>query len=286
MARRLWAIACASVALLGTAFIPSRAATLLSGVGYWVEYDPSSLLTVNAHGSALNWVIAAQFTLAGSSGGVTGTHVEDVVKSARARGAAVHFQVSNYINGSWSREAVHRVLTRRQPRDRTIRDILGYLDRYGYDGVSVDFENVAPADRSALTAFVIRLAGAVHGRGKVLTIAVPAKTRDDPANDWNGAFDYTMLAGAADAIIVMAYDEHWSTSAPGPVASFNWVDAVAAFALSETGRAKIILGVAFYGYAWPATGPAEGISMREAVDRANRAGVTVQWDSVAQVPFY
>lgn len=277
---------CAAAALLSAPLVRSAAAPLLFGTGYWVEYDSNSLLTVNAYGSTLNWVIAAQFTLAGTAGGVTGTHNAQVMKSARERGAAVHFQVSNYLNGGWDREAVHRVLTRRPPRERTIQDILSLLDKYGYDGVSLDFENVPPGDRIALTAFVVRLAGAVNGRGKVLTIAVPAKTRDDPINDWNGAFDYTMLGSAANAIIVMAYDEHWSTSAPGPVASAPWVDAVAKFAATETDASKVLLGVAFYGYAWPAKGSAEGISMREAVDRANRAGVAIQWDSVAQVPYY
>jgi len=285
--RRWLAIVCAAASVVMAApFAHSEAASLLLGAGYWVDYDPNSLLTVTSNGSKLNWVIATQFSLAGAAGGVTGTHNADLMKAARLQGADVHFNVANYINGGWNRDAVHSVLTRTDPRNRTINAILGLLDKYGYDGVSIDFENVAPQDRSALTAFVVRLAGAVHGRGKVMTIAVPAKTRDDLTNDWNGAFDYTALGSAADAIIVMAYDEHWSTSEAGPIASEPWVDAVAQFAASETDRSKIMLGVAFYGYVWPAKGAAEAVSMREAVDRAKRAGVTIQWDQTAKVPYY
>ncbi|HEY3247334.1 MAG TPA: glycosyl hydrolase family 18 protein [bacterium] len=276
----------ACILAVGAPAVSSNAASLLSGAGYWVDYDPNSLVTVSAQGSRLNWVIATQFALAGTAGGITGTHNAQLMKAAQDQGAAVHFNVANYLSGGWSRPVVHSVLTSSQARDRTIRDILGLLDKYGYDGVSLDFENVSPNDRHALTAFVIRLAAAVHGRGKDISIAVPAKIRDDLTNDWNGAFDYAALASAVEAIIVMAYDEHWDTSEPGPIASEPWVDAVAQFAASETDPAKVLLGVAFYGYAWPTKGAAEGISMREAVDRAKRAGVTIQWDSTAKVPFY
>ncbi len=285
--RRVWAgVLLAAVIVVGQCLPALHAGSLLSAAGYWVDYDPNSLVTVSGQGSRLTWVIATQFTLSGPSGGVIGTHNAQLMQTARRQGSAVHFHVANYINGGWSREAVHGVLTSGQARDRTIRDILGLLDKFGYDGMSLDFENVPPQDRSALTGFVVRLAGAVHGRGKVMTLAVPAKTADDLTNDWNGAFDYTALGSAADAIIVMAYDEHWSTSAPGPIASAPWVDAVAQFAAAEADPAKVILGVAFYGYAWPAKGAAEGISMREALDRAKRAGIAVKWDAVAQVPFY
>jgi spore germination protein YaaH len=48
----------------------------------------------------------------------------------------------------------------------------------------------------------------------------------------------------------MAYDEHWSTSEPGPVASIPWCRNVAAYALETIGPEKLIMGLPFYGRSW------------------------------------
>jgi spore germination protein YaaH len=48
----------------------------------------------------------------------------------------------------------------------------------------------------------------------------------------------------------MAYDEHWSTSAPGPVASLEWCRNVATYAAETIPAEKLIMGLPFYGRAW------------------------------------
>jgi spore germination protein len=51
-------------------------------------------------------------------------------------------------------------------------------------------------------------------------------------------------------VVIMAYDEHWSTSAPGPVASLAWCTSVADFAKTAIPPGKIIMGLPLYGRAW------------------------------------
>jgi spore germination protein YaaH len=55
----------------------------------------------------------------------------------------------------------------------------------------------------------------------------------------------------------MAYDEHWSTSAPGPIASLSWCRRVAEYSLGVIGKEKLIMGIPFYGRAWGSPSPSQ-----------------------------
>jgi spore germination protein YaaH len=48
----------------------------------------------------------------------------------------------------------------------------------------------------------------------------------------------------------MAYDEHWSDSSPGPVASLPWCLDVIDYALSVIEIDKIVMGLPLYGRTW------------------------------------
>ena len=54
----------------------------------------------------------------------------------------------------------------------------------------------------------------------------------------------------------MAYDQHWSTSKPGPVSSLKWCSLVSEYAASKIPSEKIVMGIPFYGRAWIDKNPA------------------------------
>jgi spore germination protein YaaH len=114
----------------------------------------------------------------------------------------------------------------------------------GFDGLQIDFELVPARDGDAFHSFLAELREGLHG--KALTVALPARSRS-LADD---VYDYRKILPLADRILVMAYDEHWSTSAPGPIASMNWCRRVAAYALETVGPEKLIMGLPFYGRTW------------------------------------
>lgn len=112
-----------------------------------------------------------------------------------------------------------------------------------FDGVQIDFEKVHPADRDNFVEFLTLVRAAIGNR--TLTVALPARVRkvDDP-------YDYARIGPIVDRIIVMAYDEHWSGSVPGSIASIDWCRDVARFAMREIGAKKLVMGLPFYGRAW------------------------------------
>ncbi|MDR2482225.1 MAG: glycoside hydrolase [Treponema sp.] len=141
------------------------------------------------------------------------------------------------------RALTHFVL---EPDSRTRRQIITSLVEAaaGFDGLQIDFEQVPARDGPAFRSFLAELREKL--RGKSLTIALPARSRTLD----NDVYDYRKILPLVDRILVMAYDEHWSTSAPGPIASMAWCRRVAAYALETVGAEKLIMGLPFYGRTW------------------------------------
>ena len=141
------------------------------------------------------------------------------------------------------RALTHFVLAEGSPERRTlIRDLLEASKPY--DGLQIDFEYVLPRDGNIFLSFIRELRAALGS--KILTIALPARTRtlqDD-------VFDYGKIEPYVDRILVMAYDEHWSSSEPGPIASMGWCRRVARYSLETIGPEKLIMGLPFYGRSW------------------------------------
>ena len=113
-----------------------------------------------------------------------------------------------------------------------------------FDGLQIDFELVPQKDREAFFTFLMELQAGLGN--KMFTVALPARTRRIN----NDVYDYERIASVVDRVLVMAYDEHWSTSAPGPIASLAWCRRVADYSLRVIDREKLIMGIPFYGRAW------------------------------------
>jgi spore germination protein YaaH len=141
------------------------------------------------------------------------------------------------------RALTHFVLA---PNSQERRALIAALlaEARNFDGLQIDFENVPPRDGEAFLSFIRELRAGLGD--KIFTIALAAKTRK-LAND---VYDYETIKPHVDKILVMAYDEHWSGSSPGSVASIQWCRNVANYSLRAIGPEKLIMGLPFYGRAW------------------------------------
>ena len=163
--------------------------------------------------------------------------------------------------------------------------IVALVQRNHYAGIDLDYENLHAADRQAFTAFVARLAHALHAKGKVLSVAVFAKTTNAGTDPRNLAQDYAAIGRAADQVRLMAYDYHWQTSPPGPVAPVSWVRAVLRYAKTQIPASKIILGVPLYGYDWVGH-HGTGISWLQALRLSRQYHATARYDQASQTPWF
>jgi spore germination protein YaaH len=155
----------------------------------------------------------------------------------------VHFSVT-----CGGRALTHFVLAPgSNERKELIADLLAAAR--DYDGLQIDFENVPARDGDTFLSFIRELRAGLGD--KFFTIALPART-SRLAND---VYDYERIKPHVDRILVMAYDEHWSGSSPGSVASLQWCRRVAEYSLRAIGQEKLIMGLPFYGRAWGDSNP-------------------------------
>lgn len=199
----------------------------------------------------------------------------------RAAGLRVVPSLADVTGGRWSYPPVARMLHSPRLMARQVAAITALVQRGGYAGIDIDYESLHAADRAAFTAFVARLAAALHARGKVVSVAVFARTSGAATAPFSAAQDYAAIGRSADQVRVMAYDYHWASSPPGPVAPAGWVRQVLRYARTQIPPARIVLGVPLYGYDW-AGGHGTGLSPLRAWQLARRHHVVPRYDAASQ----
>ncbi|AZK46915.1 S-layer homology domain-containing protein [Paenibacillus lentus] len=144
-------------------------------------------------------------------------------------------------------EATHDLLSSQSKTTSFTRSIIAFVQKYGLQGINVDFENVHPDDRANFTRFIKLLSEQMHEVGAVLSVDVSPEL----GTDWTAAFDYKAIGQYADYVVLMGYDEHW-TGGPtaGPVASLPWVRSGLDTLRQDVPDHKIILGVPLYNRDW------------------------------------
>ncbi|MDP8225707.1 MAG: glycosyl hydrolase family 18 protein [Candidatus Lernaella stagnicola] len=222
---------------------------------------------------------------------------QDLVAAAHAEGTRVTLAVICF-----SATDMNQLLPSATNRANAIDQLVEAVNEGGADGVNVDFEGLPVAQKQNFVTFVQQLKAGLQVEDPDAIVSV-----DTPAVDWSGAFDFDALA-AHGRLFIMAYDYHWRTGDPGPVApllgsdfwgqyAYDWtLDDYQTYITPYT-LERVLLGVPFYGYDWPsagsgipgtATGSATAYGILQAWDRADAHGGG-QWDapsSTAYAIFY
>ncbi|WCB91650.1 minor tail protein [Baekduia alba] len=213
-----------------------------------------------------------------ASAALGGRNDADIVRFAQDRKVKVLPRIN-----CQSTAILHRILTEPALRETWLSGVVGLVDQYGYDGLNLDFEAVAAADRDALTSFVIDLSGRLHAQGKLLSQDVSPKTKDIPNHPRGTAFDYAAIAPHLDWVFVMAWGGHWSTSAPGPMDDIGWVRHIADYVSTMPNHERFVIGTMLYGMDWVGDGgpdhPGEGRHYPEIQQLIARYGATPIYDA-------
>src|SRR5262249_16162438 len=167
------------------------------------------------------------------------------MQTIKAKGVElpVMSMVNNYDGKDWKVPEMADMLSRPASRERLSKELEQFALSQHEPGIVGDFEEVPEKSEENFQQFIHDLALALHAANLKLMVALPAA-------DWS--YDYKYFASQADAIILMNYDFHWPSSAPGPVVAQDWFVRNINNILKIVPPEKIVMGIANYGYDWPA----------------------------------
>jgi spore germination protein YaaH len=288
--------AVASISLFDPSAVPAQA---LERLFYYVDREDSYQSLVKNIDQIT--VLGPQVYTVDSLGVVFGQLDSRVLALAKAHRVKVMPLV---VNEAFNQPALRKLLSDTAARARATRSLLQLCQQNGYWGMQFDIENVNIQDRDLLTSWYRETANALHHGGFTLSIAVVHRTEDNAGptayhrflqDSWRAGYDLAALGQAGDFISLMTYSENTRRTPPGPVAALPWMRDNIEYFLKYVPREKLSLGIPTYGDHWYSredrTIPERARSWAETVGWtwgsgiAERHGATMQWDSVAGVPY-
>ena len=235
-------------------------------LAFYVNGDSDCYASLQQHAAQITHLCPEWMTVIDGMGNLQIDSDSRVSKLAASKGIALMPLLTNLLGDTWQPEAVENLAhgpIKRQ--DNFIADVLSVLRTAKAAGVVVDWEQIDPAYKKDLTAFIDKFADALHDDNKELWLCVqPGQELD--------YVDIDALSDNVDRFVAMLFDETSETDPPGPLASRSWFEGWLHVLLEGSDSKQWIIAIGSYGYDWPIGGKkAELISFSEAMSRANDA---------------
>jgi spore germination protein YaaH len=174
--------------------------------------------------------------------------------------------VSNAHDDVWDAPAAEGVIANDAATAALAANVIARAQADRLAGVVVDFENLTPKASAGYGAFLGRLRARLKPAGLQVWTTTTLTNEDQ----------YGDLSAVADAVVLMAYDQCWASSNPGPIADDAWLRANLQAKLAGKDPRRYVVALASYGYDWPQGKTGKVISAPAAARLAAANGAAVQ----------
>lgn len=224
----------------------------------------------------VNVVSPTWFSVNSNEGTITSLASESYVERAHSLGLEVWGLVDDF-NPEVS---MYELLSYTSRRERLVNEIIAEAIKFNLDGINIDFELISLDAGKHFIQFIRELSIKARNNNIVLSI-----DNYIPMN-YSAYYDIEEQATVADYVIIMAYDEHHSTSdVSGSVASIGFVKKAINNSLELADKDKLIIGLPFYTRAWTEVKDGDSIKVSSAAYGMNAGinllkdnGVEAVWD--------
>lgn len=226
---------------------------------------------VIANMTGVNVISPTWFCLTDTAGNISNIASADYVAKAHEKGLKVWGLIDNFTQDVSTME----ILSNTASRQNLITQLIQAAVNVGLDGINVDFESLSEDVGIHFLEFLRELSVECHKNNLVLSVDNPVP------EDFTSHYDRAEQGRVVDYVIIMGYDEHYSGSDAGSVASLPWVEQGIQDTLEEVPADRVINAVPFYTRLWKTTGGAvtsEAIGMDQAQQVIAEKNVETYWD--------
>ncbi|MBB2182544.1 LysM peptidoglycan-binding domain-containing protein [Lachnospiraceae bacterium MD1] len=193
--------------------------------------------------------------------------------------------------GEFNSQIAHDMFVNTEGQAQLIENIVTTMEAKGYVGLDIDFEFILPEDKQNFLNFITAVKNRLSPLGLLTLVALAPKTSGEMTGLLYEAHDYPTIGAVADYVLLMTYEWGYLYGPPMATSPLNNVRRVLEYGVSVIDPNKIWMGIPNYAYDWPLPfvrneTVAEAITNQEAIVRAAQFGVTIQFDELAQAPFY
>src|SRR5436190_11154671 len=251
-------------------------------LAFYTNGDPYSYASLQQHASQITHVCPEWMTVINGMGDLEIDADPRLPKFAVNKGIALMPLLTNLVGDNWQPEAIENLAHGpAERRTRFIQKVLAVLRNAKASGVVVDWEQIDPAYKKDITAFIDKFADALHDDNRELWLCVQPGQEAD-------YIDFDELADNVDRFVAMLFDETSATDPPGPLASRSWFEGWMHVLLEDSDTRQWVIAIGSYGYDWTIGGKkAELIAFAEAMSRANDAEIkSVEVSGPSYSPYF
>lgn len=237
-------------------------------LGFYESQDAESFDSLKANTDKLTHLCPDWLTLTDGLGNLHVSKEQNVLDLAKDQEIILLPLLRNQSNqDTWQPEAVEGLINGPASRqDQFIVTLKEELEKMDAGGVILDWQQVDPFYRSAMTAFLEKIAAALHDDSKELWLSIPTGSELK-------VFDLDTLAPHIDHFVAMLHDENAETDLPGPIASREYFNGWLTSLVDGYGTpSQWVISLGSYGYDWTeGEKTASPLSFQDVMSRAGRA---------------
>jgi peptidoglycan-N-acetylglucosamine deacetylase len=251
-------------------------------VGFYVNWDDSSYASLAKNIHQLDWLIPEWLHLSAGAESLKYDIDAKVIKLAKSKNPTLKILplINNFDQEEWSSKALTHWIGSAESRTLLINKLTDFVQKNGFDGLTIDFENVPKTSQGDLLAFMAELHKVFAAHSWRVLQSVPF---DD--SDWN----LPRYAQVTDDLILMAYDQHYASGKAGPIAAQEWFDNTLDQQMSKLDPTHTIIALGSYGYDWKTDkqGHTDGtdVTYQEAMLSARDSEASIHFDETMNPHF-
>ncbi|MCC8425276.1 glycosyltransferase [Mucilaginibacter sp. UR6-11] len=245
--------------------------------GFYRAWEPQAYNSLVDHIARLDMVVSEGFLIKPNADTIDAKIDTGLVNLNKKYKKPVLITISNYVNynnatGDFDTRDIYRIIKSKKLRTTFINSIVNQLNKYQFQGVNLDFDNIKNRNAPDYIKFLQELYDTLHPVGFLVTQNV---IPDDEQ------YDLKRLQRFNDYLFVMAINQHTEDSNAGDISNQHWVEQILDEVCAKIPSEKVILTVFGGGVDWPENSVGKPVGYQTAISTAHENQSKIIYDPVS-----